>query len=99
MPGGLGNLGGTGRSAMPSASVKPHVSDDRRRTRLRVDPRIAVAALVALIAIALLAPSIQPGPFVRRVTIVNHSEYAVDVDVSGAQPSGWMALATAADHA
>jgi hypothetical protein len=81
---------------MPTASVKPYISDPRKRTRLRFDLWVPAAVLAAFVAIALLAPRIQPGPFVGRVTIVNNSAYAFNVDVSEATAGDWMLLGTAA---
>jgi hypothetical protein len=83
---------------MPTASVKPYISDDRTRMRVRPEVWLAAAVLAALIVVAVLAPRLQPGPFVHRVTVVNHSEYAFDVDVSGAHAGDWMPLGTVADH-
>jgi hypothetical protein len=84
---------------MPTASVKPYLSDDRTGRRFRFDLWLPVAVLAALIAVALLAPGLKPGPFVGRVTLVNHSEYAVDVDVAGASTAEWMPLGTTGVHA
>ena len=56
---------------------------------------LPIAVLAALIVVALLAPRLQPGPFIRRVTVVNHSEYAFDVDVAGSNTDEWMPLGTA----
>jgi hypothetical protein len=84
---------------MPTASVKPYISDDRTRVRVRPEVWLSVAVLASLILVAVLAPRLQPGPFVQRVTVVNHSEYAFDVDVSSANAGNWMPIGTAADHA
>jgi hypothetical protein len=84
---------------MPTASVKPYLSDDRTGSRFRFEVWLPVAVLAALIAVALLAPRLKPGPFVGRVTVVNHSEYAVDVDVAGATTAEWLPLGTAGVHA
>jgi hypothetical protein len=83
---------------MPTASVKPYISDDRTRSRVRPEVWLAAAVIVALIVVAVLAPRLQPGPFVHRVTLVNHSGYAFDVDVSGGHAGDWMPLGTVADH-
>jgi hypothetical protein len=80
---------------MPTASVKPYLSDDRTRRRFRSDVWLPIAVLAALVAVAVLAPRLEPGPFVGRVTVVNHSEYAVDIDVAGAKTGEWMPLGTA----
>ena len=83
---------------MPSASVKPVAPDRQRRTRPRVDAWIPIAVLLAVVAIAVFRPALEPGPFISRVTFVNSSEYAFDVDVAGAKADGWMLLGTAADR-
>ena len=83
---------------MPSASVKPFALDKPRRTRPRVDAWIPIAVIVAVVAIALFRPALEPGPFVSRVTFVNGSEYAFDVDVTGAKADGWMLLGAAAER-
>ena len=79
---------------MPTASVKPYISDDRTRSRVRPEVWLAAAVVAALIVVAVLAPRLQPGPFVPRVTLVNHSEYAFDVDVAGGHAGDWMPLGT-----
>jgi hypothetical protein len=84
---------------MPTASVRPHLSDGRERTRARINAWVPIAVIASLIAIALLAPSIQPGPFVSRVTVVNNSAYAFDVDVAGAKADDWMLLEIATANA
>jgi hypothetical protein len=84
---------------MPTASVRPDISDGRERTRTRIDVWMPVVVIVSLVAIALLAPSIQPGPFVSGVTVVNNSEYAFDVAVAGAKADDWMLLEIAGVHA
>jgi hypothetical protein len=83
---------------MPPASVKPYVSGDER-IRLGFDVRIPMLALASLIAVALFAAAIQPGPFVNRITIVNHSAYALDVEVAGARANDWTQLQTASGNA
>jgi hypothetical protein len=83
---------------MPTAYVKPEISDNGRRTRRRVDPWIPIGVLAALLAIVLIRPMVEPGPFIGRVTVVNNSEYAFDVDVSGAKADDWMALGAAAER-
>jgi hypothetical protein len=83
---------------MPTASVKPYLSDDRTHARFRVDVWLPIAVIVALIVVAVLAPRLEPGPFIGRVTVVNHSDYAFDVDVAGAKADEWMALGTANDR-
>jgi hypothetical protein len=82
---------------MPTASVKPFVSDKRRRTRPHIDAWLPIAVVAALAVIVLLRPVLEPGPFVPRVTVVNNSAYAFDVDVAGAT-GGWMLLGTAAER-
>jgi len=84
---------------MPTAYVNPSISDERSRTRVRVDPWIPVVAVIALVVIALFASKLAPGPFVSRVTFVNQSEYSIDVEVAGANGHGWTLLGTAKDHA
>jgi hypothetical protein len=84
---------------MPPASVKPFAPDKQRRARPRVDAWIPIAVLAAVVAIALFRPALEPGPFIARVTFVNSTEYAFDVDVAGAKADGWMLLGTAADQA
>jgi hypothetical protein len=79
---------------MPAAHVKPDIADNGRRTRRRVDPWIPLGVLAALLAIVLFRPLVEPGPFVGRVTVVNKSEYAFDVDVAGAKADDWMSLGT-----
>jgi hypothetical protein len=83
---------------MPTASVKPYLSDDRTRVRLRPEVWLGALVLAALIVVAVIGPRLQPGPFVRRVRIVNHSTYAFDVDVAGRVTNGWMPLGTVGDH-
>ncbi len=83
---------------MPTASVKPDLFNERTRVRLRPEVWLAVLVLAALIVVAMVAPRLQPGPFVRRVKIVNHSEFAFDVDVAGRSGNDWMPLGTVADH-
>ncbi len=83
---------------MPKANVKPYISDNDRRTRRLVDPWIPIGVIAALLAIVLFRPLVEPGPFIGRVTVVNNSEYAFDVDVSGAKADEWMQLATAAER-
>jgi hypothetical protein len=83
---------------MPTASVKPYISDDRTRAHVRPEVWLAAAVLAALIVVAVLAPRLQPGPFVHRVTLVNHSEYAFDVDVAGGHAGDWMPLGTVAER-
>lgn len=83
---------------MPSASVKPFAPDRQRRTRPRVDAWIPIAVLAAVLAIVSLRPVLEPGPFVPRVSFVNSSEYAFDVDVTGGKAGGWMLLGTVADN-
>ena len=78
---------------MPTASVKPYLSDDTR-SRFRYDVLLPIAVLVAVIVVAVLAPRLKPGPFVGSVTVGNHTDYAFDVDVAGAKTDGWMALGT-----
>jgi hypothetical protein len=63
-----------------------------------VDAWIPIAVLVAVVAIAVFRPALEPGPFVSHVTFVNSSEYAFDVDVTGAHADGWMLLGTATDR-
>src|SRR5258707_691098 len=82
---------------MPPASVKPYVPGDQR-IRPGFDLRIPVLALASLVVIAVFASAVQPGPFVSRVTIVNHSAYALDVDVAGVKANDWMQLETAGAH-
>ena len=84
---------------MPSASVKPFAPDRQRRARPRVDAWIPIAVVVAVVAIAVFRPALEPGPFISHVTFVNSSEYAFDVDVTGGKSDGWMLLGTAADRA
>jgi hypothetical protein len=84
---------------MPASTVRPYISDNDRRTRPRVDLWIPLAIFAALGAILLVAPTLQPGPFISRVTVVNHSEYAYDVAVSGGSNDGWMLLGTASERA
>jgi hypothetical protein len=81
---------------MPTASVKPYLSDDRTRARFRYEIWLPIAVLAALLAVAVLQPRLEPGPFVGHVTVVNHSEYAFDVDVAGVNTSEWLPLGTAA---
>jgi hypothetical protein len=83
---------------MPTASVKPYLSDDRTRVRLRPEALLAIAVVAALIVVAVIASALRPGPFVGRVKLVNHSEYAFDVDVAGKSANDWMPLGTVADH-
>lgn len=83
---------------MPSASVKPFAPDRQRRTRPRVDAWIPIAVLAAVLAIVLFRPALEPGPFVAHVSFVNRSEYAFDVDVTGAKTDGWMLLGSVADR-
>jgi hypothetical protein len=80
---------------MPTASVKPYLSDRHTRARFRYDVWLPIAVLVALIVVAALAPRLKPGPFIASVTVVNHSEYVFDVDVAGAKADGWMPLGAA----
>ena len=83
---------------MPTASVQPFISDRERRTRPRIDAWIPIAIVLALIAIVLARPVLEPGPFVSRVTVANSSEYAFDVDIAGADASGWTLLGTIAER-
>ena len=84
---------------MPAAYVKPDISDNGSRTRRRVDPLIPIGVLAALLAIFLFRPLVEPGPFVKNVTVVNGSEYAFDLDVAGAKADDWMLLGTVAERA
>jgi len=55
----------------------------------------ARVALVAILVVALLAIAIRitEGPdFVDRVSVVNHTGYDLDVDVSNASRDGWLPL-------
>ena len=83
---------------MPSASIKPFAPDKERRTRPRVDAWIPIAVLAAVVAIVLFRPALEPGPFVARLRFENSSEYAFDVDVTGASADGRMLLGTVADR-
>jgi hypothetical protein len=83
---------------MPAAPVKPFTSDKEHRTRPRVDAWIPIAIVAALMAIALARPVLEPGPFVTRLTVVNSSEYAFDVDVAGADAHEWTLLGTVAER-
>ena len=83
---------------MPTASVKPYVSDDRTRVRLRPEVWLGILVIAAMIVVAVIAPRLQPGPFVRRVRVVNSSAYNFDVDVAGRVANGWMPLGTVGDH-
>jgi hypothetical protein len=83
---------------MPTASVRPLISDKRRRTRPNIDVWVPIAVVAALVAIVLLRPVLEPGPFIGRVTVVNNSAYAYDVDVAGAKGGDWMLLGTAAER-
>lgn len=84
---------------MPTANVKPYISDNDRRTRRLVDPWIPIGVIAALLAIVLFRPLVEPGPFIGRVTVVNNSAYAFDVDVSGAKADEWMLLGTVGEKA
>jgi hypothetical protein len=84
---------------MPTAYVEPFIDDDRRRSRTQITRWVPAVVIAALIAIAAISPTLQPGPFIRTVTVVNTSEYAVDVAVAGASAHGWTLLGTAVDHA
>ena len=83
---------------MPSAHVKPDIFDNSNRTRYRVDAWIPICVIAALVAIVLIRPSIEPGPFIGRVTVVNNTEYAFEIDVSGAGADEWMPLVTAPER-
>ena len=83
---------------MPSASVKPFAPDKQRRTRTRIDAWIPIAVIAAVLVIVVFRPALEPGPFVSRVSFANSSEYAFDVDVTGAKTDGWMLLGTVADR-
>ena len=63
-----------------------------------MDAWIPIAVLAAVLAIVLLRPALEPGPFVAGVSFVNSSEYAFDVDVTAAKTDGWMLLGTVADR-
>lgn len=82
---------------MPTAPVRPLISD-KRGTRPHVDPWVPIAVVVALALIVLLRPVLEPGPYVGRVTVVNNSAYAFDVNVAGAKADDWMLLGTAAER-
>jgi hypothetical protein len=83
---------------MPTARVRPSISDERRRTRPHIDAWVPIAVLAALAAIVLLRPVLEPGPYVTRVAVVNNSAYAYDIDVAGAKADGWMLIGTAAEQ-
>ena len=68
---------------MPSASVKPYLSEGRVGRRLPFDLWVPVIALVALIGVALLSTALRSGPYVSSVTIDNPSNYAFEVSVAG----------------
>jgi hypothetical protein len=78
---------------MPDTSTLAPQSPDQLHRRFRWWwPAVAVAAIlvVAILPRALATPS-----NVDRVTLENHTQYAVVVDVSGRSADGWMGLGTA----
>jgi hypothetical protein len=83
---------------MPTASVKPYISDGSARTRLRADIWLPIAVIAALVFVAVLQPRLKPGPYVERVTIVNHTAYAFDVEVADKSADDWLPLGTTDDH-
>jgi hypothetical protein len=54
-----------------------------------------VVAVAAILVVAMLPRVLATPSRVGRVTLVNHTQYAVVVEVSGGGNDGWMSLGTA----
>jgi hypothetical protein len=78
---------------MPDTSTLAPQAPDQMHRRFRWWwPVVAVAAILV---VATLPRVLATPSRVDRVTLVNHTQYAVVVDVNGGHDDGWMGLGTA----
>ena len=79
---------------MPSdiATLSPRTPD---RSRLRLQWWWLLVGVGAVIIVATVPRLLATPATVDHVSFVNHTQYAIDVEASGAAHDGWTALATA----
>ncbi len=75
--------------------MTPRTRTAPRSTPLRDSQRaIGVFLGAAVLAVLLVAPALDPGPFVPRLTVENPTPFEITVEVAGGDRQGWSDVAT-----
>jgi hypothetical protein len=80
---------------MRSGPALHEVPRRARRLRAQFEWSWAIVAVVAVSALLGVAPATRGGSFVEHVSVLNRSEFQVEVDVAKAGDDAWMGLGAA----